>query len=308
MDEDKSIGRMPTLMRARWAAIGAAIAVSVGAGGIGLAYATSSTPSLFHALTPARVFDTRDGTGNVPAVPIAAGGTIDVVVGGTSGIPVDATAVVFNVTVVNGTGPSFLTAWPTGDAKPNASALNWTDASATPNAVTVGLGTNGKVSFFNKAGTVNVFADVVGYYSAPAPAAPAVARVSFFGVPLFSNASSEAWETVYTSTPIVLPAGNVLARFGAESYCSATYWCSVRIQLDGAEMESGSGASGPFFAFDDGSAANANSAYEAHMMERFAANVVAGSHIVTVQMYLHGASTGQTFRLDDATLTVSAIG
>ena len=64
-------------------------------------------------------------------------------VGGVSGIPADADAVVLNVTVTDTTGGSFLTLWPAGQTKPTASNLNWTPGLTIPNAVTVKLGTGG---------------------------------------------------------------------------------------------------------------------------------------------------------------------
>ena len=49
----------------------------------------------------------------------------------TNGIPAGAKAVSLNVTVVGGTTSSYLTVWPTGDARPTASSLNWTGPDAT---------------------------------------------------------------------------------------------------------------------------------------------------------------------------------
>jgi hypothetical protein len=156
--------------RGRWVAIGSIGSLLVfGAGG---AAAVNSTPSDFRAVTPVRVFDTRNGTGAVPVGPVGPASTLEVVIGGTNGIPLSATGVSLNVTVVGGTTSSFLTVWPMGDPKPNASNLNWTGSAATPNAVTVGLGTAGKVSFYNDAGSVHVLADVVGYYTAAVPGPP----------------------------------------------------------------------------------------------------------------------------------------
>jgi hypothetical protein len=153
--------------RSRWAAIGAAVAVSIGAGGFFVAHAAvSSNPAVFHALSPVRVFDTRNGTGGVPVAPLLPGGTLDVQMTGVNGVPANATAVVLNVTVDNGTASSFLTVWPTGDPRPLASSLNWTSPAAQPNGVTAPIGAGGKVSFFNDVGTVNVLADVSGYYTA----------------------------------------------------------------------------------------------------------------------------------------------
>ena len=163
------------LARSRWAAVGAAVAVSLGAGGVALLHAAvDSSSAVFHALSPVRVFDTRDGSGGVPIAPIGPASALDVVVAGVNGVPADATAVVLNVTVVDGTASSFLTVWPTGDPKPLASSLNWTGPAATPNGVTAPVGAGGKVSFYNLTGTVNVLADVTGYYTAAADAAAAV--------------------------------------------------------------------------------------------------------------------------------------
>ena len=153
--------------RSRWAAIGAAVAVSLGAGGLAVVNAAvSSDPAVFHALSPVRVFDTRNGTGGVPVAALLPGGSIDVQITGVNGVPANATAVVLNVTVDNGSAASFLTVWPTGDPRPLASSLNWTGPAAQPNGVIAPIGAGGKVSFYNDAGTVNVLADVSGYYTA----------------------------------------------------------------------------------------------------------------------------------------------
>jgi hypothetical protein len=80
-------------------------------------------------------------------------------------VPLDASAVTMNVTVVNPTGSSFLTVFPADASKPLASSLNWVAGQgATPNAVTSDVSADGKVSFYNKSGSVDVIADIVGYY------------------------------------------------------------------------------------------------------------------------------------------------
>ena len=121
--------------------------------------------TLFHPLTPARVLDSRPAT-NVGdfATPWTTGTSRDVIVGGRGGVPANADAVVLNVTVTGTTASSFLTLWPTGQAKPTASSLNWTAGRTIPNVVTVKLGTAGKVSVFNLSGNVDVVIDVAGYY------------------------------------------------------------------------------------------------------------------------------------------------
>ena len=70
-----------------------------------------------------------------------------------------------NATAVNGTSASYLTVWPSDAAKPLASSLNWVaDSPPTPNKIDVKLGADGAIKLFNNAGTVDVLADVVGYY------------------------------------------------------------------------------------------------------------------------------------------------
>jgi hypothetical protein len=157
--------------RSRWAAVGAAIAVSFGAGGLAITHATSSTGErdVFVPVTPCRLFDTRPATlVGARNTPIGPGGTMVQTVTGSNGncnLPADARAVAMNVTSVNGTVGSFLTIWPSDAAMPLASSLDWTAGSpATPNKVDVKLAADGKISLFNLAGSVDVLADVVGYY------------------------------------------------------------------------------------------------------------------------------------------------
>jgi subtilisin family serine protease len=116
--------------------------------------------------TPERILDTREGNG-APKARMGAGSSIGLQVTGRGGVPSSGvSAVVFNVTATNTTAASFVTVWPDGVARPNASSLNlaagWTGA----NSVTVGVGANGKVNFYNNAGSTDMIADVVGFYAA----------------------------------------------------------------------------------------------------------------------------------------------
>jgi len=160
--------------RARWAAIGAAVAVCVGAGGLMSASAapiSSGERATYVPITPCRVMDTRPapeqkGPRNTP---LNAGETHTISVWGAQGdcnIPDSATGVVMNVAVVNPTASSFLTVFPGGAAVPLAANLNWV-AGQPPvsNSVSADLSATGTLSFYNKFGTVNVAADIVGYYA-----------------------------------------------------------------------------------------------------------------------------------------------
>ncbi len=163
--------------RARWSAIGAAVAVSIGAGGlITFASAAGGTASTFTPITPCRLLDTRvDGpaTGETlpRSTPLGQGETLTVTARGNFGkcvaLSATATGAVLNVTTVNPSAGSFLTVWPADKDRPLASSLNWVPGQgATPNQVTTGLDSSGKLSLFNNAGTVDVIVDVVGVYEA----------------------------------------------------------------------------------------------------------------------------------------------
>lgn len=132
----------------------------------------ASAGSRFTPLTPARILDTRTGNG-APATPVAARGVVELQVTGRGAVPGDATAVVLNVTSVAMTGApaSYLTAWPTGATRPDASNLNYLTGDVVPNLVTVKIGAGGKVSLYNDAGSVHVIADVAGYYATSAESA-----------------------------------------------------------------------------------------------------------------------------------------
>ena len=68
-----------------------------------------------------------------------------------------------NLTVVGGTQASFLTVYPAGDALPVASSINWPNADAVANELTLKLGADGALNIFNSVGSVHVIVDVVGY-------------------------------------------------------------------------------------------------------------------------------------------------
>lgn len=136
--------------------------------------APSTTAGLFNPLVPARIMDTRDGTGGHAGV-LHAGESFNLQVtgstkdgGGLSGVPATGvTGVVLNVTVTNPSGApaSYLTLYPADAARPNASNLNFVSGQTVPNRVMVKLSGTGQVTVFNAAGSVNVVIDVAGWYT-----------------------------------------------------------------------------------------------------------------------------------------------
>ena len=115
----------------------------------------------FTATTPVRVADTR-----APSVfpPIPAGGTLQVPVAGRFGVPADAAALALNVTVVGPAAPGFLTVYPCGSARPNASNVNYVTGQIVPNAVMSQVGADGAICVFSQQAT-NVIIDLDGWFA-----------------------------------------------------------------------------------------------------------------------------------------------
>ena len=118
-------------------------------------------------VSPNRVLDTRIGLGFSRRLTGNEAFTLDL-----PGVPADAVAVVLNVTVVDTTDVGFVTIYPTGLVRPNASSINVDAPGQTiANLVTVPVGIGGDVDVFSQPAT-DLVADVQGYYQ-PAAAAQA---------------------------------------------------------------------------------------------------------------------------------------
>ncbi|MEZ5135789.1 MAG: hypothetical protein R2699_12225 [Acidimicrobiales bacterium] len=126
-----------------------------------------TSPDLrYTSIAPVRIQDSRPLGPQVGPYGTrwGAGTDRDIQVSNVFGIPADADAVTLNVTVTNTTAPSFLTIYPNGDTRPLASNLNWSAGGTIANAVTVKVGTGGKIRVYNPTGQVDVIIDAVGYY------------------------------------------------------------------------------------------------------------------------------------------------
>ena len=134
--------------------------------------ALAATTAGFHGLVPARILDTRSGTG-APAQPIGPAQSITLQVAGRGGVPASgAIAVALNVTVTNPTASGYITVWPAAEARPEASNLNFVTGQTIPNLVIVKLDANGQVGLFNSAGRTDLLADVSGWYDSSAQLVP----------------------------------------------------------------------------------------------------------------------------------------
>ncbi|MBD0671793.1 PKD domain-containing protein [Streptomyces sp. CBMA156] len=127
-------------------------------------------PSGFTAITPTRIMDTRQPGGRYPR--IGPGETVDLDVrnrvSGSAGnlVPVNATAVVINLTATQGTATSHLDVYPSAAARPATSNVNFGPGQDVANLVTVPVGPNGTVVIRNNSGYVHAIADVLGYFTA----------------------------------------------------------------------------------------------------------------------------------------------
>jgi hypothetical protein len=177
--------RQPRLWRSRWAAIGAAVAVTLGAGGLLTANAASD-PSVFVAIEPVRVLDTRSGVGlsgtftSESPRDLTVTGIVPAVVGDTvvptEVVPAGATAIVANVTAVRPSTAGFVAVRPaTATGDPTTSNVNFTTGGVVvPNSVTVEVPTTGPDAgdielWFKGTGptaTTHLLLDIVGYYEA----------------------------------------------------------------------------------------------------------------------------------------------
>jgi hypothetical protein len=163
-----------SISRSRWAAIGAAVAVSLGAGSLGwIAHAADSTPSTFVAIAPCRLFDTRPAPDNVGdrSTPLSAGEELVRQVRGTNGnctIPAGATAIAYNLTVptsING----FLTVFPADAARPTSSSINpVAGESVKANGGIVGLSATGAIKLYTLTGPADAIFDITGYFTSSA--------------------------------------------------------------------------------------------------------------------------------------------
>ena len=121
-------------------------------------------------LLPARILETRSGLSTIDGAAngvgaLGPGETLDLQVTGRADVPSsNVSAVVVNVTAVNQTSPTFLAVFPSGTQRPNTSNLNPNPGVTAPNLVIAKVSSSGKVTIYNNSGTVDVIADIQGWF------------------------------------------------------------------------------------------------------------------------------------------------
>ena len=131
-------------------------------------YFTPSSASGYTSLTPARLLDTRNGTGGWNGV-VGNGQQVVLNIAGADGGALPGSgikAVALNVTVTGAVGGGYVTAYPDGTTRPLASNVNFNPGDIVANLVIVPVGADGKVDLFNGSGGTQLVADVAGYFSA----------------------------------------------------------------------------------------------------------------------------------------------
>ena len=131
------------------------------------AASSASNAFSFYPATPCRVVDTRGATGQFGGPSMSAGQQRDFPVPlSACAIPATARGYSLNATVVPTGYLGFLTMWPTGQARPNASTLNSWKGKIVANAALVPAGTNESVSVYVSNPT-NTILDINGYFGQP---------------------------------------------------------------------------------------------------------------------------------------------
>lgn len=141
-------------------------------------YYTQTAASGYQSLNPARLLDTRNGTGTGGSKAKLPGGqalTLTIAGADAGKLPASGiTAVALNVTVTSPTGGGYLTVYPDGQSRPIASNLDFNAGQTVANTVMVPVGADGKIDLYYGAAasaSVALIADVAGYFSTSASGA-----------------------------------------------------------------------------------------------------------------------------------------
>jgi hypothetical protein len=130
------------------------------------ATAVPSAASHFITMVPCRIVDTRrtpDGPFDGPVMLANETRNFDLNSGPCTGIPADVAAYSLNITAASPTDRGHFRAWPTGQARPLISTLNYQPGENIANAAVVPAGVNGSVDVYTLAQT-HLVIDINGYF------------------------------------------------------------------------------------------------------------------------------------------------
>lgn len=140
-----------------------------------MGYFRTQTASRMMPLSPRRILDTRKGTG-APKRRLRGGKPLALQVLGKGGVPAsDVDTVIINVASIRPTTDGWVTAWPTGPAKPVVANLSYRAGQVVPNLMMCKVGPDGKINLEASSGEVDLVADVVGCFASSGSQLSAVA-------------------------------------------------------------------------------------------------------------------------------------
>jgi hypothetical protein len=162
--------------------------------------AATISSAAYVSVQPCRLADTRlaDGYARIDAL------TLQIAARGACGIPANSTSVALTLTVVGPQAAGFLTAWPSDQARPVVSNVNFNVGQIRANGSITRLGASGAFRVFTSA-PADVVVDVVGAF-VPASAAAAGRFVARPSTRLYDSRSGPALAPGDTTT-LPLPAG-----------------------------------------------------------------------------------------------------
>lgn len=128
-------------------------------------YSGDANGSLFRAVSPLRVLDTRSrlGTASSSSTRVGPGGVVDLRISGVAQVPSTARAAVLTVTGVTASASTDVRVYPPATSVPTVSNLNLAKNQTAADLVVVKLA-NGLVRLRNNAGSVALLADVSGWF------------------------------------------------------------------------------------------------------------------------------------------------
>jgi hypothetical protein len=148
---------------------GSSGSVTVNVATVGL-YSHAQFADTYHPAAPARLLDTRNGTGGVTG-PVAGGHSATLTVTGTHGVPTGADSVVLNVAATTTKASGSLTVSTHGTSGSSVTGPYWTTGQTASAQIVLPL-VDGKIVLHNASrSSANLIADLVGWYGPTASGA-----------------------------------------------------------------------------------------------------------------------------------------
>lgn len=119
----------------------------------------------FTPVTPVRLIDTRDDDNPDTFGRLFDFDEVELQITGENGVPNDAESAVINIVGGVPTGQGYITAYPTGEAVPDASNMNFTPGITRANLAVVKIGAGGKITLRVRKTDADLLVDLMGYFS-----------------------------------------------------------------------------------------------------------------------------------------------